>query len=182
MSLSYTHLNLSDRKAIEKGLKDKMTVPVIAKLRERPTITIRREILRNRERRSDQHTRKMRNDCKQRDTCRLSGLCAKCNGPVDACRYCDRCNDVCEQFVMDRCERRDKEIGCCNGCERTLHCHLRRWLYRAETAQAKSDQRLAETRSGIALTEDEIALIDDIVTPGILSGQSLHAIIVANRE
>lgn len=183
MSVAYTHLRLSDRKAIEKGLKNKMTVPTIAKQLGRPPITIRREILRNRDRRPDHHTRKMRNDCKHRNECQLGRLCSTtCIGPMEACRYCDRCNDVCEQFVMDTCERRDKEVGCCNGCERTQNCHMRRWLYYADKAQAKTTQRLTESRTGITLTEDEIALIDEIVTPGVLRGQSLHSIIVANRD
>lgn len=181
----YHHLDLSERNAIENGLKAKRSVQEIAKLLGRPTATIKREVFRNRVRPDIQQVktcRQMRNDCTKRVKCQQHHLCTRCDGPMDACRFCDRCNEVCAEFVADFCERRDRSHGCCNNCKEYLSCKMKRWRYNAKTAQKLADTRLSESRTGLSLTEEELLTLNEIVSAGLKKGQSLHAIVVNNRE
>jgi IS30 family transposase len=70
----------------------------------------------------------------------------------------------------------------CNGCENRLKCTLEKSLYKALTAEEEAKLLLRESRSGISLDEDEIQRIDNIVTPLVLQGQSIHHICCTNKD
>jgi IS30 family transposase len=50
------------------------------------------------------------------------------------------------------------------------------------TAEEEAKSLLRESRSGISLDEDEIKRIDDIVTPLVTQGQSIHHICCSNKD
>ena len=63
-----------------------------------------------------------------------------------------------------------------NACGRYAHCTATRYKYSAESADALSRKRAAESREGVDLTEDEMGLLVECVREGILKGQSIHHI------
>lgn len=181
----YHHLDIRERVAIKNGLDAKLTIQEIARPLGRPPITIKREIFRNRVRQTIQevqYCRITRNDCTKRITCTRTNLCAYCVNKMPNCSYCERCNEVCEAFVQTGCDRRDRTHGCCNACSNSRSCKLRRWYYRPKEAQKLADTRLVESRTGSTLTQDELLRLNEIVSEGLRKGQSLHAIIAANRD
>ena len=64
----------------------------------------------------------------------------------------------------------------CNGCGKFKACDLRRYRYVAQAAQSNYRSLLVDSRSGANITEEELAVIDRIVSAGIAKGQSLHHI------
>jgi IS30 family transposase len=59
---------------------------------------------------------------------------------------------------------------------------LEKSLYKAVTAEGTAKQLLRESRSGISVDEEEIQRIDDIVTPLVMQGQSVHHICCTNQD
>jgi IS30 family transposase len=59
---------------------------------------------------------------------------------------------------------------------------LEKSVYKAVTAEGEAAVLLRESRTGIALDEEEIRRIDGIVTPLILQGQSIHHICCTNKD
>jgi hypothetical protein len=70
----------------------------------------------------------------------------------------------------------------CNGCDERLKCTLEKSFYKAVTAENDAKLLLRESRSGIALDEEEIQRIDAIVTPLIQQGQSIHHVCSSNKD
>ncbi|MDD4295781.1 MAG: hypothetical protein PHC69_02350 [Ruminiclostridium sp.] len=70
----------------------------------------------------------------------------------------------------------------CNGCENLKKCTLRKKFYVAKEAQEEYEQIRSEARTGIAITENELANLDKILTPLIKKGQSIHHICVNNAD
>jgi IS30 family transposase len=59
---------------------------------------------------------------------------------------------------------------------------LEKSIYKAVTAEEEAKMLLVESRSGISMAEDEIRRIDDIVTPLVRQGQSIHHICCTNKD
>jgi IS30 family transposase len=70
----------------------------------------------------------------------------------------------------------------CNGCIKLSKCTLEKSFYKAVTAEDDAKLILRESRSGISLDEDEVRRIDEIVTPLIRQGQSIHHICCSNKD
>jgi IS30 family transposase len=59
---------------------------------------------------------------------------------------------------------------------------LKRYYYDAEKAQTKARQRLHDVRSGLSLTESELDRTNQLVSPLIRQGQSIHHIYLTHKE
>ncbi len=55
-------------------------------------------------------------------------------------------------------------------------------LYKASYAQEEYEQVRSESRSGFALSETELKQLDDVVSPLLKKGQSLHHISVHHAD
>jgi IS30 family transposase len=71
---------------------------------------------------------------------------------------------------------------CCNGCLKTRTCTIRRFVYDAGKAHEKARARLTGVRSGILLSETELARTDQLVSPLLRNGQSVHHIYLSHRD
>lgn len=76
------------------------------------------------------------------------------------------------QHVLDR-------LMFCNGCEKIGKCSLLKSIYDAEHAHIKAHNAISESRSGLCVSEEEIARLNAIITPLVNNGQSVHQIYVA---
>ena len=68
------------------------------------------------------------------------------------------------------------------GCNERQRCKLRKHLYDAKYAQAEYESVRSESRQGFAITSDELARIDGIISPLVKQGQSVHQICVNNGD
>lgn len=182
MTKGKKQLSSEERAIIEQCLKDGVSVSVIAEKLGRNTSTISREIRRHVQI-SRKHIVLRKNQCKQRQSCQICGLCDKIRNCSHKCSTCkvSNCNDLCGQFEAIECpDRLNRTAQVCNGCTRGKNCPYIRYFYVHSAAHREYRKTLVETRSGPDISREELNYIDSVVTPGILNGQSLHHISIVN--
>ena len=151
------HLTLDDRQSIQVGLHEGRTFQEIA--------------------------REMCN--KVKDCSHYGDSCSQCTVRWGrACRGCSatRCYTICPDFSPKSCRRIMSAPYVCNGCHERHGCRLERYLYDAKSAQKAYEQTLSQSRTGFAISYDELKRIDDIVSPLIRQGQSIHHICQNNKD
>ena len=173
------HLSLDDRIRIDELLKESYSFKAIAgELGKNPT-TIAREVRAHIVLRNVGAPGRHYNNCKHRFSCTVSFLCNDCGFRRfrSHCKQCKLCNCVCPQYEPDTCSLLGKPPYVCNGChKRSRSCTLQKHIYDPIAAHDQYKQNLSETRTGISLTEAEIAHLDSIVSPLLKKKQSLHHI------
>ena len=125
------------------------------------------------------------NNCRHRFSCKKQTLCADCfNRRMKThCFMCRICNSVCSDYEPDSCIRFSKPPYVCNGCEKLgTRCTLEKHLYKPNLAHEEYQSVLSESRTGISLSEEEIARLDNIISPLLKKQQSLHHICVTHPE
>jgi IS30 family transposase len=70
----------------------------------------------------------------------------------------------------------------CNGCEERTRCTLEKTIYTAVKSQKTADQSISESRRGVLSSEHELATLNELVTPLILQGHSVHQIYANNVD
>ena len=179
------HLNFDNRLDIETYLKENCSISEIGRLLNRHKSTISREItLRSTVSKRGCYGRNY-NACIYRYDCSLNHICEECkcnNKRAKYCRFCSDCNDNCEYFIEDICEKLSSPPYVCNGCDDKNKCTLTKRSYSAKLAQKDYELMLVESRTGIEITEEEVERIDDIITPLVDNGHSIHHIHSNNRD
>jgi IS30 family transposase len=178
----YMRLTIIERRAIEQGLNNKMSIRSIAISLYRNTSTISREIMRNAVHRKTGGNWEEFNDCANRDDCDKSGICYKLDCDRPFCIGCPFCFHVCKDYIKERCRLPEQPPYTCNGCGKRRNCTLEKVLYKAGVAQKTADEVLRNSRSGIDMTEEECKRLDNIVSPLIKQGQSPYHIVTTNRD
>ena len=176
------HLSLSDRIIIEAGLRERRSFSAIAAELGKDPTTISKEVR--------AHIKLNQaggyNPCMIRKDCKHYGdLCHPCKftygKPCHSC-YLTKCFDVCQNFQPAQCSKLDKPPYVCNGCRQRQTCKLERHLYEAKFAQKEYEAIRSESRQGFAVTPAELERIDQIISPLIKKGQSIHQICVNNAD
>ena len=90
------------------------------------------------------------------------------------------CNSVCPEFVEEHCQRLPPYV--CNGCEFEHLCTLRKHYYLHRPAQMACKEKLAHSRAGANISEEELSRLDRFISPLIQKGQSVHHIVVSNPD
>ena len=123
------------------------------------------------------------NQCVRRQECRLTRVCRDCPARGARCAVCSyrNCNKFCEKVqYIDCSDRLARTAQVCNGCPGMKGCHKRKLVYDAGRADGDYRRVLSEHRQGAALEEGELKYLDDLVSPKIRDGQSVHHICVTN--
>ena len=177
-----SHLTLSDRIAIEVGLRERKSFSAIAvELGKDPT-TISKEVR--------THIKLKQaggyNPCVIRKDCKHYGdLCHPCKFTYGkSCHSCyqAKCFEACPDFLQAQCSKLSKPPYVCNGCQQRQSCKLERHLYEAKSAQREYEATRSESRQGFAVTPAELDRIDQIISPLIKQGQSIHQICMNNAD
>lgn len=176
------HLSLSDRIIIEAGLRERRSFSAIAAELGKDPTTISKEVR--------AHIKLNQaggyNPCMIRKYCKHYGdLCHPCKFTYGkSCHSCYRtkCFNVCQDFQPAQCLKLDKPPYVCNGCQQRQTCKLERHLYEAKFAQKEYEAIRSESRQGFAITPAELERIDQIISPLIKKGQSIHQICVNNAD
>ena len=175
---THSHLTLEDRCTIASSLNQGLSFKETARIVGKDCGTVSREVRRHRIfERSGAYGRRF-HDCARRADCRVEFLCgADTDCRKLKCAFCDKCPTLCKQYEQEVCPDREKPPYICNGCPKRARCTLEKALYKPKDAQSAYELVRTESRSGIALPEDEVERVDNIVSPLLKQGQSVHHIL-----
>ena len=172
------HMTLEDRNTIFNGLQVRKPLNQIAREVGKDRSTISREIRKHAVEVDKGIPYRIKNRCVYRATCRRSGLCEDRPDCTRKCSTCSKCNGTCPDYVEERCSLLCLPPYVCNGCTSLSSCVLRKKFYKPSSAQKEYQETLREARVGYNMTTLELRSVDNIVSPLIKQGQSIHHIAV----
>lgn len=175
-------MTLSERMAIEILLKEGRSFKEIGRNLGKDCTTISKEVRYHFVERKSGAWGQAYNACSLRFGCKKSLLCSNHNCELKKCSFCKICNNFCDSFIEEKCRKLDKPAYVCNGCDNLKKCTLLKKFYVAKDAQEEYEYVRSEARSGIAITESELSHLDQIITPLVKNGQSIHHICVNNAD
>lgn len=180
----YKQLTSLDRLSIETGLREGNSFKAIAKVIGKDCTTVSKEVRAHLVFRKSGAYGRAFNDCLNRKSCQRFGVCSRCCQPQknrSRCSFCGKCTASCLLYKKEECPKLGKPPYVCNGCSQQRLCTLEKRFYDAARAQAEYRDVLSETRSGIALSDAERKRLDDIISPLLRQGQSLHHICLHHK-
>ena len=179
------HLSLEDRQAIAIGLDNSFPFKSIARAIHKDCTTVSKEVKKNYSIVRAGCFGHCYNNCVYSFTCPKTHICTECDNRryINKCRLCIQCNNRCEFYKPFICHTLEKPPYVCNGCKnRKTSCTREKHVYIAAEAQKKYLKTLSEVRRGISLSENEIRSLDELFSPLIRKGQSIHHIYNEHRD
>ena len=182
------HLNLSDRNNIQSCLDKGMSFTQTSNITGLDRSTISKEV---KLRKIDYFSGGIgccHNNCANFTDCRIKNLCTICDKitPTNLnpnCRSCTKCNKLCYNFAKAECDILKKSPHVCNGCSKKRKCRLTKTMYFADVANLNKINNYSESHSGIYATEEEIMLINKVLSKYVKdNGHSIHVVMVNNRD
>lgn len=182
--MSREHLTLENRQMIEHLLNNRQRLVDIARAIGKHISTIGREIRAHTVVRRTGIRGRAYNNCAKRFSCVKSHLCYPCKSDrkYQQCRHCMNCNNVCKDYIPAVCSKRKKPPYVCNGCGLAFDCTLEKHFYLASNADQDYHNVLSQSRTGISYSEEELQVLDRLISPLIQQGQSPHHVYVTNRD
>ncbi len=176
------HLTNDERLQIEHLLGERAPLKKIAEKLDKHPATISREV-RARAIIVDKGARyRIRNRCVRRADCNRHYLCEDNTQCTRRCSACNLCNEICPDFEEQVCGKLYEPPYVCNGCLDEYQCVLRKKYYINKKAQEAYREMLVESRVGVNITESELLALDEIISPLVRRGQSLHHIVTSNPD
>ncbi len=180
------HLTIEDRIYIQNELDKGTSFKDIARFLCKDPTTISKEV---KARRASDWFHKgtflnAKNFCTKRFRCKKTNACNKILLCGVKCASCPTCNQTCPDFQKECCSKLDRAPYVCNGCSKKInHCTIaHKYTYNARFADRKYRECLKDSRSGIAMTRQELHKKDKIITPLIAQGQSPYQIVANHPE
>lgn len=180
------HLTIEDRIYIQNELDKGTSFKDIARFLCKDPTTISKEV---KARRSSDWFHKgtflnAKNFCTKRFRCKKTNACNKILLCGVKCASCPTCNQTCPDFQKEHCSKLDRAPYVCNGCSKKInHCTIaHKYTYNTRFADRKYRECLKDSRSGIAMTRQELHKKDKIITPLIAQGQSPYQIVANHPE
>lgn len=177
------HLTLTDRTYIEQELVRHSTFTDIAKALGKDPSTISKEVKLHYEVRKASCNANGCSNCKDYKECNKQHMC----GSSSCKRKCKQCNVLryhhqCPDINPFTCDLPFKPPYVCNGCNEKNTCHLEKHYYHAARAHAEYEATLSASRQGINMTPEELAELDDFISPLIKKGQPLSHIFAVHAD
>lgn len=179
------HLTAEERKTIADCLKEKASFKSIGCELGKDCTTIAKEVKNHITISQVGCTGKVYNNCRHRFHCGEACLCDECTyrRMINRCRSCNKCNFICEKYKPDPCQKLKKPPSVCNGCPKKHNqCTLEKHLYIPKTAQKEYELSLRVSRTGIGITENEVAQLNALFSPLLRKKQSIHHICVNHPD
>lgn len=180
------HLTIEDRIYIQNELDKGTSFKDIARFLCKDPTTISKEV---KARRASDWFHKgtflnAKNFCTKRFRCKKTNACNKILLCGVKCASCPTCNQTCPDFQKERCSKLDRAPYVCNGSSKKInHCTIaHKYTYNARFADRKYRECLKDSRSGIAMTRQELHKKDKSITPLIAQGQSPYQIVANHPE
>lgn len=176
------HLTDDERLQIEQWLRYGISIKQIAAKLSKNTSTISREI-RARSVSSDKFPPyRIHNRCVKQNDCNKRFICGNKPNCTRRCSTCNLCNELCEDYQEQPCLKLYDPPYVCNGCVDESQCVLRKKYYLHRKAHEAYRETLVESRIGANITEDGLLALDEIVSPLVMRGQSVHHIVAHNPD
>jgi IS30 family transposase len=177
------HLTNAERLWIERLLSEQIPFAQIATKLDKHPATISREVRAHAIPSDKGAALRITNRCVKRAECDKHHLCVVDNKYCNKkCPICKLCNERCTEFVEEVCCRLFDPPYVCNGCVEEHRCVLRKKYYLNRKAHEAYREMLVESRAGANITEAELLDIDQLVSPLIRRGQSVHHIVTSNPD
>lgn len=173
-----------ERLDLQKFLKESLSFKEISRRLSKSPTTISREVRKYSSEIATGYPGFPYNACKNRFHCRKRNICGKdCTRKSGIyCKLCTSCNINCSEFLEEICTARFRVPYVCNGCDTLGKCTLIKNIYDAEHAHIKAHKTISESRSGLCISEDEIARLNAIISPLAQKGQSVHQIYATHKD
>ena len=191
-SYKFKHMTLNDRITIQKSLKEGKSFVEIGALLGKDPSTISKEVRNHFEWRNTGTRSRGYNPCLHRRTCTKTNVCFEQDADGKCayltwhndyyCSGCANCLVHCPDFVEEKCSKLEKAPYVCNPCKQVRSCTLSKRFYDAKEANKAYERTRSDSRKGIDLTAEELARLDEVITPLIKQGQSIHQICVNNAD
>ena len=182
---NHKHMTQDNRVIIEKRLDAAVSLRKIAEEVGKDPSTVSKEIKKHRILHPHNSFNEPRNKCDLFGLCMKKRLCGE-RSPLcsNSCRNCHLCNRVCPDFTPKtyHCGLLDKAPFVCNGCSKKCHCRLDKYYYKATTAFREYKTILVESRTGLNISETDLKILDEQVSPLIRQGQSPYTILRNHPE
>lgn len=179
------HMTMDDRITIEKGLDSVQSLRSIAAQLGKDPSTIAKEIKKHRTLHEHNRFNEPKNKCDLFASCRKKNICG-IYAPVckRMCRLCNHCNSHCPDFKPRsyHCDKLDKAPYVCNGCSKKVQCRLDKFFYKATTAHRQYKTVLVESRTGLNISPEDLSILDELISPLVLQGQSPYMILQNHPE
>lgn len=181
MSKFFTY---EERLDLQKFLKESLSFKEISRRMNRNPSTISREVRKYSSEIASGYSGFPFNACKNRFNCKLKKICDKdCTRKSSSyCKLCSYCNSKCQVFIEEICISRFRVPYVCNGCETITKCSLLKNIYNAEHAHSKAHETISQSRSGLCVSEDEIARLNKIISPLVANGQSINQVYINHQD
>lgn len=172
------HMTQESRVVIEKGLDSGNSLASIARSISKDPTTVAKEIKKHRIFQQHNTFNEKPFRCANAQSCHRRNVCSNVLFCKKECRNCPRCHAFCSDFVpFDyHCSKTDRAPYVCNSCPKRSGCRLDKYYYRAVTAHRSYRTVLTESRTGINISEDDLAALDATVSPLVRKGQSVYMI------
>lgn len=181
MSKFFTY---EERLTLQKELRKGISIKAMAEILHKDPTTVSREIKKYSSEVATGYAGYPYNACKNRMNCRKKNLCGKdcTRKSAQYCKLCRDCNENCSDFVLEICSARFRPPYVCNGCETIGKCTLMKTIYDAEHAHIAAHNKISQSRSGLCVSEDEVARLNRIISPLVKQGQSIHQIYIEHAS
>lgn len=181
MSKFFTY---EERLELQKYLKENLSFKEISRRLDKNPTTISREVRKYCSEIATGYPGFPFNACKNRMSCRKKEICEKSckRSSSPYCKLCPHCNENCSDFIEEICTARFRVPYVCNGCESIGKCSVLKNIYDAEHAHIKAHKSISESRSGLCISENEVARLNKIISPLVQKGQSVHQVYVNNEN
>jgi IS30 family transposase len=176
------HLTDGERQEIEHGLRHGLSIKKVAAGIGKHRSTVAREVKARRTASDKGAFGRVTNRCVRRARCDKRQLCGDKPDCVKRCCACRLCNGRCPDFREEVCLKLAFPPYVCNGCRDEPRCVLRKQYYLHRPAHGNYRGILAECRSGANITQDELLALDEVVSPAVKRGQSVHHVLVNNPD
>lgn len=179
------HLMLEDRTTIQLELDKGTSFKEIASLLGKDCTTISKEVRKHISKEKTGAMGRAFNDClvNVRRDCKIHSLCSPCSARSNRiCWSCGKCTETCLSYLPYHCPKLQRPPYVCNACKGRTRCALEKSFYRAAHAQKQYDRLKSESRSGFAISEEELLHLDCVVSPLLRNGQSLHHIAIHHKD
>lgn len=174
------HLSIEERTTIKTMLDSSASFKEIARVLGRDCTTISKEIRNHLLFQKTGCYGHSFNDCANRRSCPVSGLCSDPGCRFRRCSNCSKCHLHCQDYYKEYCPSLSRSPYVCNGCCKRQKCTLEKHIYSAVFAQKEYQLVRSESRSGVCISEAEALQLDSFISPLIQKGQSIHHICISN--
>lgn len=179
------HLCEEDRIYIENSLNADLTITQIARTIDKDPTTVSKEIKKHRVLKISHGTTGFYNTCKHVRSCTKMNICLshdKCNNKL--CKTCNICSSVCHDFEKNICKKLLRAPHVCNGCVNLSDCKMYiKYFYFASSAHKNYVSTLSSSRKGINMSEEQIHMIDELISPLIIDkNQPVNHIYASHRD